>query len=136
GLLDFVEGHGGGDSCILGADLNLHRGTREPAFQALARAGFGSGVPARPSRWTHTYHGIPRLPIDHLLIRTAGGIVEEATVHRLDEHPRDAGPHVFGSDHHPLAAAVQLGRLPAAAGLHEYGRGRGAPAPGPPPVLA
>ena len=31
-------------------------------------------------------------------------------VERLDEHPRDRGPTVFGSDHHPLLARVELHR--------------------------
>jgi hypothetical protein len=29
-------------------------------------------------------------------------------VHRLDEHPRDRGARVFGSDHHPLLARIDL----------------------------
>jgi hypothetical protein len=30
-------------------------------------------------------------------------------VRRVDENPRDRGPTVFGSDHHPLLAVVELG---------------------------
>jgi hypothetical protein len=29
-------------------------------------------------------------------------------VQRLDEHPQDRGPRVFGSDHHPLVARLDL----------------------------
>jgi hypothetical protein len=35
--------------------------------------------------------------------------VPAARVERLDEHPRDRGPTVFGSDHHPLLARLELG---------------------------
>jgi hypothetical protein len=34
--------------------------------------------------------------------------VRHATVERLDEHPQDRGPTVFGSDHHPLVARLEL----------------------------
>ena len=34
--------------------------------------------------------------------------VAHARVERLDEHPHDRGPLVFGSDHHPLLARIDL----------------------------
>jgi hypothetical protein len=51
---------------------------------------------------------LPRLVLDYLLVRDLSGTVEHARVHRLDEHPRDRGPLVFGSDHHPLLARIDL----------------------------
>ena len=53
---------------------------------------------------------LPRLLIqlDYLLFRDPAGIIAQAPVVRLDEHPQDRGPLVFGSDHHPLLAAVHL----------------------------
>jgi endonuclease/exonuclease/phosphatase family metal-dependent hydrolase len=102
---------------VLGADLNLGRGRREPAWRLLAAAGFTTGVPPREPAWRHTYHGVPRLNLDYLLVRDGRGgdgrgdgaaTITAAVVHRLDEHPRDAGPYVFGSDHHPLLARVEL----------------------------
>ncbi len=93
---------------VLGADLNTSRGRREAAYRLLLEEGFTSGIPHRDPVWAHTYHMVPRLPIDYLLFRFATGAVRSATVHRLSENPRDAGPTVFGSDHHPLLARVEL----------------------------
>jgi endonuclease/exonuclease/phosphatase family metal-dependent hydrolase len=95
---------------ILGADLNIARGRREPAYRALVDAGFRTGIPPREPNWGHTYHMVPRLPIDYLLFCSSGNAISRATVHRLNENPRDAGPYVFGSDHHPLIARVELER--------------------------
>jgi endonuclease/exonuclease/phosphatase family metal-dependent hydrolase len=100
---------------VLGADLNTSRGRREPAYRLLSEAGFRVGIPHREPHWGHTYHMVPRLPIDHLLIRREGGArgagpaaeIARAAVHRLNENPRDAGPTVFGSDHHPLLATLE-----------------------------
>jgi endonuclease/exonuclease/phosphatase family metal-dependent hydrolase len=92
------------DTVILGADLNLARGRYERAWRLLADAGYTFGVPPTTPRWRHTYHAIPRLVLDYLLIRDRHGRVRHAKVERLDEHPRDRGPQVFGSDHHPLIA--------------------------------
>jgi len=36
--------------------------------------------------------------------------VARARVERMDEHPEDRGPEVFGSDHHPLLAHIELQR--------------------------
>ena len=96
------------DSAVLGADLNLAGGRREMAWRLLQSAGFTEGVPSRPPRWRHTFHGVPRVLIDYLLFRDRAGVIARAPVVRLDEHPQDRGPLVFGSDHHPLLAAVHL----------------------------
>ena len=92
---------------VLGADLNTSRGRREAAYRVLAEAGFAAAIPARDPAWGHTYHMVPRLAIDYLLFRPSAGPAA-AAVHRLNEHPRDAGPTVFGSDHHPLLGVVEL----------------------------
>ncbi|HEU4827934.1 MAG TPA: endonuclease/exonuclease/phosphatase family protein [Gemmatimonadales bacterium] len=100
--------HAGADeSHLLGADLNLARQRAEPAFRALRDAGFATGIPARPITWRHTYHRMPRLLLDWVLLATPKGI-DRFEVLRLDEDPRDAGPFVFGSDHHPLVARIDF----------------------------
>ncbi|HEU5303339.1 MAG TPA: endonuclease/exonuclease/phosphatase family protein [Gemmatimonadales bacterium] len=98
----------GDDTAVLGADLNLGRGRYEPAWRLLGEAGFTFGVPPGAPPWRHTFHAGPRLVLDYLLVRDRAGIVARARVHRLDEHPRDKGPWVFGSDHHPLLARIDL----------------------------
>jgi endonuclease/exonuclease/phosphatase family metal-dependent hydrolase len=107
GLIDVLGVHDGMPH-ILGADLNLARQRREPAFRALLDAGFVTGIPARDPAWSHTYHRLPRLVLDWLLVADTRGLVDRAVVHRLDEHPADRGPTVFGSDHHPLLARIDL----------------------------
>jgi endonuclease/exonuclease/phosphatase family metal-dependent hydrolase len=96
------------DSVILGADLNLGRGRAEPTWRSLAEAGFAFGVPGGVPAWRHTYHALPRLVLDYILVRDQTGAFARVRVHRLDEHPADRGPTVFGSDHHPLLARVDL----------------------------
>jgi endonuclease/exonuclease/phosphatase family metal-dependent hydrolase len=105
------------DTVILGADLNLARGRYERAWRLLADAGYTFGVPPTLPRWRHTYHAIPRLVLDYLLIRDRQGRVRQGKVQRLDEHPRDRGPFVFGSDHHPLIARIDF--HPSAGRAHE-----------------
>jgi len=100
--------HVGGDVAVLGADLNLGRGRRERTWHLLHQAAFGAGVPPGHPHWGHTFHGVPRLMLDYLLVRDRVGRVARATIERLDEHPRDRGPTVFGSDHHPLLARIIL----------------------------
>ena len=108
-LLQRIQAETDRDSpVVLGADLNLSRGRREPAYRLLLAAGFTCGVPHRNPGWRHTYHMVPRLSIDYLLFRAGGDTIASAAVHRLNEHPRDAGPFVFGSDHHPLLAVVEI----------------------------
>ena len=103
-LLDRLEGH----SVILGADLNLGRGRAEPTWRSLAEAGFAFGIPAGVPAWRHTYHALPRLVLDYILVRDLASAFSRVRVHRLDEHPADRGVTVFGSDHHPLLARVDL----------------------------
>lgn len=98
----------GDGTAILGADLNLGRGRYEPTWRLLGEAGFTFGVPPSSPPWRHTFHALPRLVLDYLLVRDRSGAVEQARVHRLDEHPRDKGAWVFGSDHHPLLARIDL----------------------------
>jgi endonuclease/exonuclease/phosphatase family metal-dependent hydrolase len=93
---------------ILGADLNLGRGRAERAWRLLVEHGFEHGVPAVTPAWRHTYHSLPRLVIDYLLVRNRAGAARSAVVRRVDEDPRDRGPNVFGSDHHPLLARIDL----------------------------
>lgn len=98
----------GGDVAILGADLNLGRGRRERSWRLLHEAGFLAGIPAVWPSWRHTFHALPRLVLDYVLVRDRLGRVSGARVERLDEHPQDRGATVFGSDHHPLMAHVRL----------------------------
>jgi endonuclease/exonuclease/phosphatase family metal-dependent hydrolase len=93
---------------VLGADLNLGRGRAERAWRLLVEHGFEHGVPPRLPAWPHTYHSLPRLVIDYLLVRNRSGAIRSSAVRRLDEDPSDRGPNVFGSDHHPLLALVEL----------------------------
>jgi endonuclease/exonuclease/phosphatase family metal-dependent hydrolase len=104
-LLDFVAED---DLVVLGADLNLGRGRAEPTWRSLVEAGFAVGVPPTPLGWRHTYHALPRLVLDYILTRDRAGVLGGTRVHRLDENPADRGPAVFGSDHHPLLARLDL----------------------------
>jgi endonuclease/exonuclease/phosphatase family metal-dependent hydrolase len=96
------------ETVILGADLNLGRGRYERAWRVLGEAGFSFGVPPSVPAWRHTFHALPRLVLDYVLIRDRPGSIRAAKVHRLDEHPQDRGPRVFGSDHHPLLGRVDF----------------------------
>jgi endonuclease/exonuclease/phosphatase family metal-dependent hydrolase len=91
---------------VLGADLNLARGRRERAYRVFTDAGFRHGVPERAPAWAHTYHRMPRLLLDWMLVRDPGGIIASLDIERVDEVPGDRGPYVFGSDHHPLLARL------------------------------
>jgi endonuclease/exonuclease/phosphatase family metal-dependent hydrolase len=93
---------------ILGADLNIGRGRAEGAWRRLAEQGFEFGVPPVPPTWRHTFHSLPRLVIDYLLVRNREGHIRSSRVRRLDEDPRDRGRSVFGSDHHPLLAEIEV----------------------------
>jgi endonuclease/exonuclease/phosphatase (EEP) superfamily protein YafD len=93
-------------SVVLGADLNSPLGMRDPVVRALLEGGL---QPARRvGRWRHTYHAGVRLPLDYVLYRSPTGRVREVSVERIDEAPGDRTPRVFGSDHHPLFARVEL----------------------------
>ena len=99
---------------LLGADLNLVRHRREPAFRALVDAGFVTGIPEVAITWPHTYHRQPRLMLDWILLANRGERIRRVAVQRLDENLRDAGRYVFGSDHHPLLAMISLDPEPGA----------------------
>jgi endonuclease/exonuclease/phosphatase family metal-dependent hydrolase len=106
-IADWLQAAGGNAATVVGADLNTPLGERDPAFRAILRGGF---VPGRRARvWRHTFHGPLRLrlPLDFIIARPADVIVD-VEVHRIDEHPRDRGARIFGSDHHPLLARVRL----------------------------
>jgi endonuclease/exonuclease/phosphatase family metal-dependent hydrolase len=94
----------GGD-VIIGADLNTPLGRRDPAITALVQAKYHPAI--RVHQWRHTFHGPLRLLLDHMFWRSEGRI-ESVHVERVDETASDRGPRVFGSDHHPLLAHVQL----------------------------
>jgi len=107
GLLELIR-HDPAMPHVIGADLNLARQRREPAYRALVDAGFAMGVPPRDPDWRHTYHRLPRLLLDWVLVSGAEGTIRRCDVRRLDENPGDDGPYVFGSDHHPLLANIDL----------------------------
>jgi endonuclease/exonuclease/phosphatase family metal-dependent hydrolase len=96
------------ETVVLGADLNLGRGRYEPAWRLLADSGFSFEVPPTTPPWRHTFHALPRLVLDYVLLKNSLGVVRQARVRRLDEHPLDRGARVFGSDHHPLLARIDL----------------------------
>ncbi|MBA3556820.1 MAG: hypothetical protein H0W29_18980 [Gemmatimonadales bacterium] len=93
---------------VLGADLNLGRGRAEGAWRLLVEGEFEFGVPPDLPTWRHTYHSIPRLVLDYLVVRNRVGAIRAAGVRRVDQNPNDRGPTVFGSDHHPLLARIDL----------------------------
>ena len=93
---------------LLGADLNLGRGRAERTWRLLVESGFEPGVPPLLPAWSHTYHSLPRLVIDYILVRNRAGAIRSCPVSRVNEDARDRGPDVFGSDHHPLVARVDL----------------------------
>jgi endonuclease/exonuclease/phosphatase family metal-dependent hydrolase len=103
-----VDGPG---SVVIGADLNVPFGSRDPAYRALLRAGFTPAERFGPRG--HTLHTALRLVLDFVLYHSSGGRIDSVRVRRLDEHPRDRGTRVFGSDHHPLLATVRLAASPA-----------------------
>lgn len=94
---------------VVGADLNSVLGRRDAAYRALEQAGFRPAAPQ--GTWRHTFHGPVFLLLDHVLFRSGAGRVRRVEVRRLDEHPRDWGVRVFGSDHHPLFARVELNAI-------------------------
>jgi hypothetical protein len=46
--------------------------------------------------------------LDYILFRNQDRVIRSARVRRVDENPLDRGPNVFGSDHHPLLAWIDL----------------------------
>ncbi|MGQ0816206.1 MAG: endonuclease/exonuclease/phosphatase family protein [Gemmatimonadota bacterium] len=103
----FAEEWGTNQTVVVGADLNTYLGTREPLLRALAGHGF-ERMPHRPPR-SHTFHAPPlRMVLDHLLVLGAERSLKSIRVQRLDEDERDRGRYIFGSDHHPLLARIEL----------------------------
>lgn len=103
----FAEEWGTDQTVLIGADLNTYRGTREPLLQGILRAGF-TRIPHTPRR-SHTFHAPPvRMLLDHVLVRDSEPPLIDVQVQRLDEDERDRGRYIFGSDHHPLLARVEL----------------------------
>ncbi len=98
---------GSDQSFILGADFNSYLGAREPMFAELHQAGFLRL--AHNGRTRHTFHarGL-RMLLDHILIRTTPASITGVHVLRLDETKSDRELAVFGSDHHPLLARIEL----------------------------
>ncbi|MDB4949362.1 MAG: hypothetical protein JWM27_2011 [Gemmatimonadetes bacterium] len=97
-----ADGPGG---VVLGADLNTPLGRRDPAVRALVRGGFTPAAPV--GEWGYSFRGPVRLLLDHVLYHAARGRIAGVRVARLDEHG-PGGKRVFGSDHHPLLARVEL----------------------------
>jgi endonuclease/exonuclease/phosphatase family metal-dependent hydrolase len=95
-----------GPSIILGADLNTVLGMSDPAIRELITAGLHPA--RRVGNWRHTFHTPFRLLLDHVLYRSADDRVAHAEVTRMDEAPADRSRGVFGSDHHPLLARIEL----------------------------
>lgn len=91
---------------VVGADLNTPLGRRDPAVRAMEAQGFVQAE--KVGGWQHTFNGPLRFLLDHVLFHSPTGRIRRVTVTRLDEPPSDRGT-VFGSDHHPLLARVELG---------------------------
>lgn len=95
-----------GGSVVLGADLNSVLGMSDVAIRELVAAGMHPA--RRVGSWRHTYHTRLPLLLDHVMFRSDDHHIRQVEVVRLDEAPHDRSPTVFGSDHHPLLAAVEL----------------------------
>ncbi|HEX6308386.1 MAG TPA: endonuclease/exonuclease/phosphatase family protein [Longimicrobiales bacterium] len=93
---------------IIGADLNSVFGITDPAVRALVGAGFHPA--RREGQWRHTFHRRLRLLLDHVMYRSPDDRICNVMVTRLDEVEGDRSPAVFGSDHHPLLAHIELNR--------------------------
>lgn len=103
----FANEWGDDQTVVLGADLNTYFATREPLLRGLMAAGF-ERVPHEPPR-SHTFHAPPlRMLLDHIMIRAPSPTIESVRVLRLDEDARDRGRYIFGSDHHPLLARIEI----------------------------
>jgi endonuclease/exonuclease/phosphatase family metal-dependent hydrolase len=103
----FAEEWGTDQTVLLAGDFNTYRGTREPLLQGILRSGF-TRIPHEPLR-THTFHAPPiKMLLDHVLVRDSEPQLINVRVKRLDEDARDRGRFIFGSDHHPLLARVEL----------------------------
>jgi endonuclease/exonuclease/phosphatase family metal-dependent hydrolase len=95
-----------GSSVVLGADLNTVLGMSDPAIRELVAGGMHPA--RRRGTWRHTFHTPFKLLLDHVLYRSTDGRIAHAEVTRIDEAPADRSRGVFGSDHHPLLARIEL----------------------------
>jgi endonuclease/exonuclease/phosphatase family metal-dependent hydrolase len=93
-------------SVVLGADLNSLFGMTDPAVHELVEAGLHPA--RRVGNWSHTFHRPLRLLLDHVLYRSADHRIRAMSVVRIDEVEGDRSRTVFGSDHHPLLARIDL----------------------------
>jgi endonuclease/exonuclease/phosphatase family metal-dependent hydrolase len=93
-------------SVVLGADLNSVMGMSDVAIRELVAAGMHPAH--RVGSWRHTYHTRFRLLLDHVMFRSPDQHIARVDVIRLDEAARDRSRTVFGSDHHPLLATIEL----------------------------
>jgi endonuclease/exonuclease/phosphatase family metal-dependent hydrolase len=105
-LLRRLGEHGEERSVVIGADLNTPLGARDPAVRSLLRGALQHAVGSE--KIGHSFHGPLRLLLDHVLYRSPDQRIQNVNVIRLDETRDDAGRRVFGSDHHPLLARVEL----------------------------
>lgn len=103
-LADAAAGIDG--SLVLGADLNSILGLTDPAVRALIGAGFHPA--RRVGEWRHTFHRPLRLLLDHVMFRSPDQRIRAVDVVRIDEEEGDRSRGVFGSDHHPLLARLDL----------------------------
>jgi endonuclease/exonuclease/phosphatase family metal-dependent hydrolase len=93
-------------SIVLGADLNTFFGMSDPVIRALVTSGM---QPARRvGTWRHTFHSRLRLLLDHVLYRSGERRIVSADVVRLDPLRDERSRGVFGSDHYPLFARLEL----------------------------
>lgn len=89
---------------LVGGDLNTPLGLRDPAILTLVEAGLH--LAEREGNWGTTLRRGPlRLLLDHILFRPAGRI-HSVRVRRLEDPT--PGARIFGSDHHPLLARIEL----------------------------
>jgi endonuclease/exonuclease/phosphatase (EEP) superfamily protein YafD len=103
-LAEAIAGMDG--SLVLGADLNSILGLTDPAVRALVGAGFHPA--RRVGDWRHTFHRPLRLLLDHVMYRSPDHRIRAVSVVRIDEAEGDRSRAVFGSDHHPLLARLDL----------------------------
>jgi endonuclease/exonuclease/phosphatase (EEP) superfamily protein YafD len=90
-------------SAVIGADLNTLLGMSDPAVRELVAAGMHPA--RRVGNWRYTFRRL-RLLLDHVLYYSPDGHIAHAEVVRIDDA---AGRRsVFGSDHHPLLARIEL----------------------------
>jgi endonuclease/exonuclease/phosphatase family metal-dependent hydrolase len=94
-----------GGSAVVGADLNTLLGMSDPAVRALVMAGLHPA--RRVGNWRHTFRRL-RLLLDHVLYYSPDRRIVQAEVTRIDDTVGGSPGRVFGSDHHPLLARIQL----------------------------